>query len=233
MKIWTFAEAKQKVQEDMDTEEETFIKDSEYVSLFNEAIDDAEAKIHTMNQDYFLASSTISFVDGTSQYDMPTNIYANKIRFIQYSKGTRRYKLERVKLAQIEDIVRYYTNEWYWYNIENQNGVDGPKIIIYPTPNFSHTDTLKLYYLRNANRVEVATDNIDIPEFINYIFAFVKWKIAFKELSPALNSYIEAKDRQEVIMKATLDQMVPDEDETIDPDFSHYNEFYDLSWEYD
>jgi hypothetical protein len=38
---------------------------------------------------------------------------------------------------------------------------------------------------------------------------------------------------QEGVMRRTLDQMIPDEDETIDPDMSFYNEFYDNSWDYD
>lgn len=217
----------------MDTEEETFFSDPEYVSAFNEAIDDAEAIIHSINQDYFLTSDYVSFVENQAAYDMPTNIYANKLRFIQYSKGAKRYKLERIKIAQIEDVQKYYTNDNYWYNIENDSAVNGIKMVIYPTPKIDATNILRRWYLRNANRVEVGTDLIDIPEFINYIFAYVKWKIALKELNPSLNILIQEKEMQEGVMRRTLDQMIPDEDETIDPDMSFYNEFNDNSWDYD
>lgn len=231
MKIWTYAEAKLKVQQDMDTEEETFIEDAEYVSIFNEAIDHAEAQIHNMNQDYFLTFDSMDIVSGQKNYDMPSNIYANKLRLVQYNENERRYKIERIKIREVADVDRYQTNDNYMYNIVNSSAIDGTKFVLYPTPNLTRSDVITRWYLRNANRVEVGSDVIDIPEFINYIFAFVKWKIALKELNPLLNVFIQEKESQEMLMKQTLDNMIPDEDSTLELDLSHYDEMNRTLWE--
>lgn len=228
MKIWTFNEAKVKIQKDMDLEEETFIDDpDEYYGYFNEAIDEAEAEILKLYQYYFKTEIDITWVDGTARYSLPADIYGNKILYIQYERDqTRRYQIVRIRnneIADVADDAGY--NNYYYFDIQNTDAATGVEIIFYPTPRESGS-YVKMYYLRNANRVDATDSKIDIPEFINFIFAYVKVRIAEKETSPLLNNYLQGLERQRMLMKQTLDNMIPDELEVIDPDLSFYQEFY-------
>ena len=47
-KYWTWAQVKTKIMNDLDLNEETFIRPSELLEYCNEAIDEAEAEIHTL-----------------------------------------------------------------------------------------------------------------------------------------------------------------------------------------
>lgn len=224
-KVWTLSEAKELIQEEMDTQSETFVSSDELVNYFNEAIDECEAEIHNLYQDYFLTSSPIPLTQGISSYDLPSDIYANKIRFIQYKKSQNEfYEIKRVPLKRIMLIDETLTNVDYVYHLENSL-TGGQKIVFHPTPWDTDATSVTLWYIRNAARVEDDDDVIDIPEFISFIFAYVKVKIARKEVHPMLAVYIQEMDYQRSLMKTTLDRMVPDEDLTIHPDLSFYDDF--------
>ena len=47
MRFWTTSEIVEKIERDCDLEEELFIQSTEMLGYINEAIDDAEAVIHT------------------------------------------------------------------------------------------------------------------------------------------------------------------------------------------
>ena len=236
MRIWTYAEALAKVQRDTDTEEETFIDDQEWIDYFNEAIDEAEAEIHRIYQKYFKKTYDVPLVAGTQRYVMPTDIYANKMILLYFDEGTggRQYKVERIKE---KDIARIDNNasEYLSYDIENTDATTGVELVFYPLAAVPTSSTaLRMYYIRNANRIPdldsvtsavLNATRIDIPEFANFIFDFVKVRVAEKENHPLMPKFEANLEKQRLLMKQTLDQMVPDEDETIDPDLSFYHEF--------
>lgn len=87
MKIWTYEEMVNKVEMDLDLEDETFVKTDEMAGYFNEALSEAESEIMVTNQEYLLTKALVPVVQGTTDYDLPLNIYANKIRTIQYHNG--------------------------------------------------------------------------------------------------------------------------------------------------
>jgi hypothetical protein len=225
MKVYTLAEARTKVMSDMDVEDEDFIDAADVDGFFNEAIDEAEAIIMNLRQDYFFKSAPIALVAGQQNYDMPSDIYSNKIRMLFYDNGSRQYKLDYVKLERREVRDRYGDTDDYGFSIENVDADTGPQIKLHPPSREDSADNLKIFYIRNANRVENDTDKIDIPEFINYIWAYVRRRIAEEEANPLLANYIANEEKQEARMKQTLDEMVLDNDRTIDPDMSFYDEF--------
>lgn len=227
-KIYTFSEVREQIQEEMDLQEESFISNTEYLDYTNLAIDEAEAEIHNMYQDYFLAKSVISLVAGQADYDLPADIYANKIRHIQHRQEAGKldiYEVRRIPIEKVmfidetqpnnRDLVYYITNDL----------ANGVKITFLPTPTANNSTDVTMWYIRNAKRVAADTDTIDIPEFIEFIFAFLRVKIAQKEASPLLGDYREALETQRALMRQTLDQMIPDADETISPDMSFYADF--------
>lgn len=227
MKVYTFLEAYQKIQREMDIEEEDFVDVADLQDFFNEAIDEAEAIILNLREDYFLTSEYITLVSGQADYSLPTDIYANKIRLIYYDDGNKRYPIKRAKLEETAYLDKYGDSGYYMYTIQNDDAVNGPKIVFHPASTENSSQNAKIWYIRNANRVENSTDRIDIPEFMNFIWAYVKKKIAEKEANPLLAQFMADLEKQEARMRVTLDEMVMDNDQTIDPDISFYNDFMD------
>lgn len=234
-KIFSVQEAIDRIQIEMDTEEETFVQaDTEYINYLNDGIDEAEAEIHSMNEDYMLTSSTLNMVSGTSAYALPTNIYANKLKLVQWKRNSNDYfRMKRIpphKVAWAEEIVN---PDPQVYLIRNDGTSTGVQIELFPTPQVTETGVIKLWYLRNAERVSATTDLIDIPEFASFVFAYVKWRIATKEMSPLVNQYIAELEAQRALMKNTLSDMIVDPEEELPRDFSFYEDFdsdYLLAW---
>ncbi len=54
MKIWTYLEMKNKLEVDLDLQDETFVTTDELIGYFNEALTESESEMITLNQDYFL-----------------------------------------------------------------------------------------------------------------------------------------------------------------------------------
>src|SRR5258708_3107880 len=107
MRSWTYLEAKTKIEDNLDLHEENFISTTEMLGFFNEAIDDIEALIHTLYEDYFLVvDAPIALVSGTSLYALPDDIYASKIRLFRYTNGAQKYEIKPIKrLKLIDNIV--------------------------------------------------------------------------------------------------------------------------------
>lgn len=308
MKIYTYTEAKTKIDNDLDLAEEDFISADEMKGLFNDAIDDAEADIHILYEGYFkktlklnllihnqtqdvtitngtpdliinstnhgvkidnrvkftafslpgnIASDTyyfvVSVIDSNSykvsatrrgsavafvsagtavktvyegqRYLMPTDIYANKIIHMQFNDGANSYKLIKVKQKHIDYLnTRAGTNENYQFDLEHVDPTIGPELILYPA-GYNTGEVVTMFYIRNANAIVNDTDRIDIPEFINFIFAYVKYMVSFKERNPLLQGFKADMEEQRRKMKETLDTMVPDEETLLEPDTSFYEEF--------
>ena len=227
MRIWTATEVIEKVRVDMDLQEETFIDyPSEYYGYLNEAIDEAEAEIHKMyqgrSQHYFRKPYLLPLVSGTARYALPTDIYANKITYIQYNNNGKRYKIEKMTTKDITDVN---TDDYYMFDLENVDAASGVEMVLYPTPGETVADAVTIWYIRNANYVTALTDPVDIPEFVHFIIAFIKSRIAMKEINPYLQKYDMDLEKQRSLMKRTLDNMLPDEHETIEPDLSFYEDF--------
>lgn len=220
MRIWTYAEIKAKVELDMDTEGEDFVSDTELMGYVNEAIDEAEAVIHNLNEDYFLNSDLVSVVNGTSDYSMPSDVYANKIRLVQWNDGTNKYAVRRITL---EDIPYVESGDDYRYLVLNTAST-GPTFRLYPTPAATDSTSLRRYYIRNATRMTATNSNCDIPEFISFVLAFTKVKVALKELNPLVETFQAELEKQRQLMVETLNEMIPDGDNSIPLDLSAYTD---------
>lgn len=227
MKYWTYQEIKQKIQRDLDLEGEDFIQPEELVEYINEGIDEAEAEIHTLYEDYFLSHMPLTLTEGVEAYDMPTDIYANKIRSIMYANGPIVYE---IKLIPSSKRIRLYhelkasgSGSYYQYIIDNST-VGEPKIIICPPP--IETGTVgEIWYLRNANRLELDADICDIPEFVKFVIQFAKVRCYEKEGHPNLPLAIQALEQHRANMNATLAAMTASaNDNMIEPDLTHYKE---------
>lgn len=229
MKRWTLEEIKDKLMRDLDLEAEDFVTDHELIDIINEGIDDCEALIHGLGREneYFLAKGTINLVQGQDTYDLPSDIYANKILAINYVNGSTIYPVRRMRAAHrfsdIEVLKQFGGADDYKYLIIHDSTADGYKINLFPTTRETLTGGLVMWYIRNANRLEVDADICDIPEFVYYVIAFAKYQVLFKEGHPNSQEAALELQRQKENMLSTLKEMVPDGDDELLKDFSHYD----------
>lgn len=226
-KYWTWAEISAKVKLELDLQGEIFIDPAELLEYCNEGIDDAESQIHSLYEDYFLTYSTVSLVSGTSEYTLPTSIYAHKIRKVVFRNGQNVFEVKRIRNK--DKIVGYSLNRattntapYYEYLLINSTA-GSPKIIF--TPNVTDTgDYIEVWYIRNANRLSVDADVCDIPEFVKYVMQYMKVRVYEKEIHPNL---LIAKQELEVLkqdMVSTLAAMISDDDNEIEADYTMYDQ---------
>ncbi len=96
-------------------------------------------------------------------------------------------------------------------------------MIFYPTPNETNSDRVTMWYIRNANRLTGDDSVIDVPEFIHFILQFVKVKCLKKEGILTEDDKNDLRTQRKLMID-TLTEMVPDEDDTVPEDFTHYAE---------
>lgn len=227
-KYWTYGEIKTKVEADLDLESETFISPEEMLGYANEAIDEVERQIHDLCADYFLTRANLTLVDGQEAYDLPSDIFAMKIRSIIYRNGNLTWRFERIrdwmKFEQYEFEKTGLTGNSRRYGYFIVNTTPGtPQVLVTPTPNESGAYG-KIWYIRNANEM-VDDDSIcDIPEAVNYVMAYMKWKCYMKELHPNLPGAKEEVDAQYANTMKNLSEMFPDDQTTIEPDTRLYDD---------
>jgi len=235
--IWnTYGKFRAKLQLDTDTADETFISPDELVGLTNEGIQEAESEIHTLDEEYFLAEATITLANGTSEYDLPTDIFGQKIRGITFHNGSIIYPVKRVrrlhKFFEVELVRQFGSQENYRYLLKNQSATAGLKLVLLPQSRDVGA-FLFMWYIREANRIplvsagsQAASDAtvIDIPEFVPFVFDFVKLKIMQKEKDPGISEQAAILANQRKMMVDTLTNRVPDDDDNITMDLTHYEE---------
>ncbi len=230
MKFWTWGQIREKIERDCDLQDEDFVSRGELLGYCNEAIDEAEAEIHTLYEDYFLTKKSVNVLGGDEFLSMSTtmpDIYADKIRRIIFTDAgeATTYTVSRLKdwkkfeqkaLADTHD-----TSGLYQYFLVNSNP-GNPEIML--VPKIKESGTLTLWYLRNANRLEVDTDICDIPEFVNFIFSHIKVKVFGKEGHPGYPEALERLESERNRMNSVLASRVPDADNEIEMDFSSYGD---------
>lgn len=223
----TWATVKAAILRETDMEDEDFVPPAEMIDYVNEAIDEVEKILLGLSEDYMLTRTTITLVDGTEEYALPSDVFAHKIRSIIYRNGSTVYEIKRIRdwkkfeEYEAEKSSSGSTKEYRYFLLHTTAG--SPKILLSPTPAEAGTYP-KIWYLRNANKVTTTADTIDIPEGLNYIKHYVKCKILFKERSPAFEA---AKAELEGIRDAFIEAMqvkTPDNASEIEPDFSYYND---------
>ncbi len=221
MKTWTWAEIEAKVEKEHDIQAEDFITEAELLDYCNDGIDEIEALIHTIYEDYFLSVANLSIVSGTAAYDFPSDIYANKVRKILYDDSNKKYEIKPIKLMEIPDV---YDSELHLRYLMLNKTSEGRKIYMYPTPDFTSSTYVSIYYLRNATRLTGDASELDIPEFAQVVMQHMKVKIYEKEGHPNLQMAMAELVRLKDLMVDTLTDITADGNNLIDEDMSHYEE---------
>jgi hypothetical protein len=243
VKIWTYEEIENKIKRDLDLQDEDFITTDELAGYCNDAIDEAEAEIITLFEDYFLKTGTLAMVNGASDIDLPLDIYAQKVRGLIYDNGSIIYPVRFLKGRQeFEEIALtnlYAGSEEYRYKLLNQTAGEQSKIRLFP-PSRDTGNYLKIWYIRNAQRVPLVGEDVsgtpatrvsqlatlvDIPEFVGFIIAFMKVRCVSKEFDPRYNDLVAELQHQREMMTSTLKSRVPDNhQDMVENDLSFYLE---------
>lgn len=230
MTAWTQAAIIAKVESDLDLQEETHITASEMAGYLNEAIGDFQALAETLDEDYFLTKVSLPLVQGQAVYAVPANIYASKIRGIIYRNGPLSFEIRRIRrfheFAKISDIDYIpVSNPTYRYELINTSNVSGVQIELHPPAQETSASNVTVWFRREATTLVNPTDVCDVPEGINYIFAHMKKSCMAKEnLGTPPPEAVQALEKQEVLVTNALQNRVPDDDNEIQLDLSHYTE---------
>ena len=224
-----FSEMNQKIKNDLDLNEETFIQPQELVAYFNEAVDLIEGQIHTLYEDYFLTNASFDVTAGQTEVDLPSNIFANKIRRIMWSLNeTEKYAMQRVK--NLDELLLMQPTDDYRFMMTNSEGTNlqppGFKIAISPAFRVTtNTLPLKIWYLRNAKRYEDENSYCDIPEYSNVINQYVRYKCHAKEGHPDAAADLADLGRLQQAMVETLRDKYIDEQNEVPKDLTFYRDF--------
>ncbi len=146
MSFKTYAEVRDFVQKKLDLQEEAFISAEELLEYCEEAVKYCEAEIHKLNieDQYFVAEAPLVLASGKYDIALPSNMYANKILRVVYSRGSEVYTLNRLtKKDRFEDSELLKQNggssqSWEYMLINNDPRV-GTRMRIYPTSSESST----------------------------------------------------------------------------------------------
>ena len=229
-RFWTYLELKTKVEQECDLEGEIFVQPSEMLGFCNEAIDNAEKIVKNTYADYFLDKDQLALTAGSSDVALPSRIYANKIRRITYKNTSGRiYTLSRLKdwkkfEAYEEEQAAGGTAGELRYLILNQTA-GAPKIVFTrPASAEDAAATVTCWFIRQANRLTVDADIMDIPEAANYVTQYMKFKAFAKEGNPLLGLVVSQLNSEEESLQADLAEMVPDADDELEMDKSFYED---------
>jgi hypothetical protein len=217
----TWGTVKALIQAQTDTEDEDFVSSPEMLGYANQALNQVERIVLNLAEDYLLAKpATVTLVDGTSEYSLPTGIYAQKIRRVIYNNGSSKYLIRRIK--KLEETVTLGSGDSYKYLVTNDS-TDGMKIHLYPTPAEAGAN-VSVWFLRNINPIVDDDTVLDVSESIDYIVQFCKDAVMNKDNFTINAPPSGALQKEEQNLIESLSERFPDEDNIPEMDTSFYNE---------
>lgn len=236
--LWTLAQVYNKVNKDLDLENEPIVQDSEFVDYVNDAVREVMAALIKLGAEdmYYLTNTIISTVALTDKYALPTDIYSSKIVAVIHDDGSKVYEVRRVRgihvFADIHVSNIYATvQDSFRYILLNASATVGTKIQLVPTPQESKSNLLTIWYIREAAKLVEADLNdankyVDCPEeFIQVVLAYVKYQCCKKEIGhPHIAIYKQEYDELKAEMIQVLTDQTHDSDNTVVLDTSLYSE---------
>jgi hypothetical protein len=207
----TWAEIKAEIQSEYDLSEETFVDAAELLQYANSAIEDIEKEIHTIHDKYFHAEANLSLVTNTQDYNLPSDIFANKITGIYYNNGGTKYEVKEIK--DLSEIIDINLNDDYRYKIVNTTS-GGTKIRLYPTSRETSSN-ITLFYRRRIKLFVLDADNLDVPEAKEFLKQYVIDKVANKERMTPDAQESPALSRKRKALLDSLESMIDDNNNEI------------------
>lgn len=221
----------QKIERDMDLEEEEFIQPEEMTEYINDAITIVESHMNTMGlrDQYFLTRTTLDLVVNTADYALPTNLYADKIKEVVYSNGATIYRILPMTMdrsaEEIEHLNRFSSTEYYQYRIRRDTSSSNAFQLI-PKSRETATGVVIIEYFRDLERVSDDADLVEVPSIaLQYIYQYVKVKVYEKEShSNYPSAALELSKLEELMLSTLQEQLADNENNKVELDKSLYDE---------
>jgi hypothetical protein len=231
MAFRTFGDLNNQLKKELDLEGEEFIAPSEMIGYWNHGVSIAESHIITLGlrDKYFLSRATIDTVQGQELYDLPTNIYANKIIRAIYLNGGTFYTIRPLDSKEMFENYQYLNSfsstDFYRYMITHSTpGVE--KFVLVPAARETATGVIKLWYYRDANRYALDSDVCDLPEIAyEFLHAYVREQCYGKESHVNYDGAKEDRQYKEQLMQSVLSGQIQDSElSLVEMDLSVYQE---------
>jgi hypothetical protein len=165
----------------------------------------------------------------------PTASGAKSLTFVglQPVYSARRYEVRKIR--NLMDTLYFYPGDDYKFLIANlQQAAGGNQLNIFPTPQETGP-MVQLWYIREMHRLTSsltdANNVCELPECVNYVFAYMKWKIEVKRRvsQESIESKKKDVEAEYTLLEQTFKEMVPDENNKVQLDLSaYYNQELDL-----
>lgn len=227
----TYAAFKLSVEKELDLEEEDFIQSAEFLEYTNKARRTVEAEVITIYEDYLLDNVALALVNGVSKYNLPSNIYARKIRSIVYNNGSLVYEILQIrglrKFLERAFLVATSPTDYYQYIILN-SATNGIQFEFSPPAKETSATNVVVWFLRKLPEITgTGTEYVDseVPESLNYVYALVKGYCKQKENGGVMPEDAKSEILSEkTLLVETLTNAIPDDDNEVLKDMSHYDE---------
>jgi hypothetical protein len=229
---WTLDQLRTKIQNDNELHAENFVTPSEIKAFLNDAIEDAEQLIIDSFSDFFLTFVDYNIVEGVGEILVPADMFDLRIRGMYFdlrgfdpnSSGTSQwYKIKKLPLERFSSI---YQADVYHYRLTNP-AVGGPKIGIYPDFREDLQAKVRLWYIREAVRLDADTDILEAGIRPQYVLAHAKVAIMEKEGDPMLDTMQARLEKQTEKLISSISRVVDDdEDSFLEMDFEALDEAY-------
>ncbi len=229
---WTLDQLITKIQNDNELHAENFVTKPEITAYINDAIDDAEQLIIDAFSDFFLTFVDYSIVQGVGEVLIPDDLFDFRIRGMYYDfKGfdvsaTSTSQWYKIKKLALERFALVYQADIYHYRIIN-DAKNGPSISIHPPFRQDLQAKVRLWYIRQAVRLENMSDILEVGIKPQYVLAHAKAAIMAKEGDPMLDVMLKNLEVQTDKMISSISRLTDDdEDSYIEMDLNSLDEAY-------
>lgn len=227
---WPLSRIVSKIQDDLDLHEENFVTTDDIKQFIGDAIDDAEEIIIDCFSDFFLTYSDLSVTAGDTTIVLPEDLYESRLRGVYFSEGGfgsdangEAYKLRKISLS---DVTNVGSSDRYTYRLINTTSL-GQKLYVYPAIRDTSTSQFRVWYIRQAKRLDDDTDLLEKGLRVQYILAHVKKSILEKIGDPMVEVWAKRLDKQEDKLKNSLARLTDDdEDVRLEPTDEALDEAY-------
>jgi len=220
----TLKEIRDQVIEDLDLQEEDWKNITDLNSIVNRAIRDAHRKIVNIYEDYFLTYVQQDILSSDNEIEYPSNIFANKIKSIQFYDGVNSVKFTKVKrfdeTVMLDNHITTETLQRKWLPVDSETG--GRIIRLFPY--IGRAGRLTIWYIREPKKLIDDTDICDIDEFSDYVIQLCKKYYYAVDSDPRFITENTEAARLEKDMIDTLTNMDVGNDDEIVQDNSHYED---------
>lgn len=217
----TWGEIREEIQAEYDLGEETFVDATELLQYANSAIEDIEKEIHTIHDKYFHSESVVSLITGVQDYNLPTDIYANKVTGLYYTDGTTKYEIKEIK--DLREIIDVESEDDYRYKIVNTTS-NGTKLRIYPSSRETNSN-VTLFYRRRIKLFQNDASILDVPEAKEFVKQYVIDKAMNKERMTPDAPESAALGRKRKALLDSLENMIDDDNTDLLINTEFYEEF--------